>query len=159
LARIVLARQTAGTIARSAASSTAATLLKLLGNDINTNSLDIMTKVVADEPNHLQGSLFGFEQAKQYSTTQHRQLKTTKTNAFGNLLQMKFDSRLIGIWQIWFRLEKHDGHPAVVRALMKGSLLRLGQTTRTGRLQQRRFSVLSTGRACWLARPVSLGPA
>lgn len=107
LVRIVLARQTAETFAGSAASSTAAARLKLLGGNAKPKPAHIMTQVFAHEPNYLLRTLLGFVQPNQRLATQHGACKAIKADAIGDLLQVKLDARLFGDGQVCFWLEKH----------------------------------------------------
>ena len=59
--RIVLTQQTAGTFAGAAASSTAAAACRLLWNNTELKLRCVVTKVVADEANHLRRRLFRLE--------------------------------------------------------------------------------------------------
>lgn len=68
----------------------------------------LVTKMVTDEINDLPWSLFRLKSPKQRFSTENWQLKTIKADAFGDLLQVKFDSSLFGVWQIRLGLEKHD---------------------------------------------------
>ena len=104
LVRIVLTRQTAGAIAGPTASATAAAILNLLGDNAQSNRAYIMSKVVTHELNHLLRISFGFVQPEQRLSTQHGKRETIEADAFGDLLQVKFDTRLFIIGQIWVRL-------------------------------------------------------
>ena len=108
LVRIVLARQTAGTFARPTASATAAAILKLLWDNAKPNLTHIVSQVVTHEPDQLLRVLFGFVQPKQRFSTQYGECEAIKADALGDLLQVKFDTCLFGVWQIWLWLEKHD---------------------------------------------------
>ena len=64
--------------------------------------------MVTHELNHLLRIPTGFVHRDQRLSTQYGESETIKADAFGDLLQVKFDTRLFGVGQVCFRLTEHD---------------------------------------------------
>jgi hypothetical protein len=105
---IVLAQQTAGTFAGATASSTAAAACRLLGNDTDSKFGGVVRQVLAHEPNDLVWCAVRPEPLRHCLSVHHGQTQTIKTDAFGNLLKVKFNPSLLGVGQVWFGFEEHD---------------------------------------------------